>query len=190
MFSSTCRIRLYFGDECTGSYLFTKAGVYTIHVTITDKYGASGSAERIVVMYDPSAGFVTGGGWIDSPVGAYKPDASLAGKATFGFVSKYQKGATVPEGNTQFVFHAGNLNFHSKTYQWLVVSGGKFQYKGVGTINGAWETSASCCLRRMPNRPRMLAMSTCSASRSGTRTMVIRSFTTTASSRGWAADRS
>ena len=35
-----------------------------------------------------SAGFVTGGGWINSPVGAYVPDPELAGRANFGFVFK------------------------------------------------------------------------------------------------------
>jgi hypothetical protein len=57
--------------------------------------------------------------------------------ATFGFVSKYQKGSSVPTGNTEFQFHAGGLNFKSTSYEWLVVSGAKAQYKGVGTINGA-----------------------------------------------------
>ena len=28
------------------------------------------------------------------------------------------------------------MNFHSTSYQWLVVSGPKAQYKGAGTING------------------------------------------------------
>ena len=31
----------------------------------------------------------------------------------------------------------GNLNFHSSVHEWLVVSGDRVQYKGVGTINGA-----------------------------------------------------
>jgi hypothetical protein len=91
-----------------------------------------------LAIYDPSAGFVTGGGWINSPTGAYLPDPSLTGKATFGFVSKYLKGATVPIGNTEFQFHAGGMNFSSTNYEWLVVSGsgGRAQYKGTGTING------------------------------------------------------
>ena len=89
-----------------------------------------------MVVYDPTAGFVTGGGWFNSPAGAYKTDPGLVGEANFGFVSKYKKGATVPDGNTQFVFRAGDLNFHSNLYQWLVVAGGKAQFKGVGTING------------------------------------------------------
>src|SRR5207249_10806065 len=57
-------------------------------------------------------------------------------RATFGFVSKYQKGATVPTGNTEFQFQAANLNFHSDQYDWLVVAGARAQYKGTGTING------------------------------------------------------
>jgi hypothetical protein len=60
----------------------------------------------------------------------------LTGKASFGFVSKYQKGATVPTGNTEFQFHVAKFNFSSTSYQWLVVSGAKAQYKGTGTVNG------------------------------------------------------
>jgi hypothetical protein len=47
------------------------------------------------------------------------------------------KGTTVPTGQTEFQFQAGDLNFHSTVYEWLVVSGCKAQYKGTGTINGA-----------------------------------------------------
>jgi len=91
----------------------------------------------MVVIYDPNAGFVTGGGWINSPAGAFTPMPMLTGKATFGFVAKYQNGATVPTGNTEFQFKAGALNFSSTSYEWLVISGGrKAQYKGFGTING------------------------------------------------------
>lgn len=59
------------------------------------------------------------------------------GKATFGFVAKYKKGASVPEGNTEFVFRAADLNFHSSSYDWLVVTGSDYaRFKGTGTING------------------------------------------------------
>jgi PKD repeat protein len=121
----------------SGSHTYTSAGVYTILLTITDACGAQSQAKfEYIVVYDPDGGFVTGGGWIDSPLGAYRQDISLTGKATFGFVSKYQKGAKVPTGNTEFQFKAGNLNFKSSIYEWLVISGAKAQYKGSGTING------------------------------------------------------
>jgi hypothetical protein len=72
-----------------------------------------------------------------SPLGAYTADPSLTGKANFGFVSKYQKGAFVPTGQTEFQFKVADLNFRSDSYDWLVVAGAKAQFKGSGTINGS-----------------------------------------------------
>jgi len=119
---------------------FDTASIHTIAVTATDSEGNIAQSEEILLaVYDPSAGFVTGGGWIMSPEGAYTPDPAMTGKATFGFVSKYKKGATLPTGETEFQFKAGNLNFMSTSYEWLVVAGAKAMYKGTGTINGAGE---------------------------------------------------
>jgi hypothetical protein len=119
-------------------HVYTEAGIYTIDLKVTDDDGDSGQSEfQYVVVYDPQGGFVTGGGWIDSPAGAYRPDPSLCGKANFGFVSKYKKGASTPTGQTEFVFRAGDLNFHSSSYDWLVVTGSNYaRFKGSGTING------------------------------------------------------
>lgn len=120
------------------SHTYTAPGVYTIELAVTDNYDGTGKSEfRYVVVYDSSAGFVTGGGWIDSPAGAYVADPTLTGKANFGFVSRYKKGADTPTGNTEFQFHAGNLNFHSDTYYWLVIAGSTAKFKGDGMINGA-----------------------------------------------------
>ena len=106
-------------------------------VTVIDGCGNSAyQVFQFVVIYDPSAGFVTGGGWINSGAGAYVANPGLTGKANFGFVSKYAKGANVPTGETEFQFQVGNLNFHSTVYEWLVIAGTKAQYKGSGTING------------------------------------------------------
>lgn len=122
----------------TGNHTFTATGVYEIKLRVTDDDGdASEAVFQYVVVYDPQGGFVTGGGWINSPVGAYLNNPALTGKANFGFVSKYLKGANVPTGNTEFQFKAGNLNFHSTSYDWLVVAGHKAQYKGSGRINNA-----------------------------------------------------
>ena len=119
--------------------LYTAAGVYTVKVTVTDDDSGSIAGEyNYVVVYDPSAGFVTGGGWIKyDDLSCPVLCSGVAGRASFGFVSKYQKGADKPTGNTRFEFHAGTLAFVSTNYEWLVVSGGKAQFKGTGTINGA-----------------------------------------------------
>jgi PKD repeat protein len=120
-----------------GSHAYATPGIYTVTVTVDDGYGNTDTATfEYVVVYDPNGGFVTGGGWIDSPMGAYVNDPSLTGKANFGFVAKYQKGANVPVGNTEFQFKAGDLNFKSTSYEWLVVASSKAQFKGEGTING------------------------------------------------------
>ena len=96
-----------------------------------------------MVVYDPSAGFVTGGGWIDSPPGACGPAAPAGvciddptGRASFAFVARYKKGADVPEGQTGFRFEAGDLKFRSDSYEWLVVAGkDRAQFKGIGSVN-------------------------------------------------------
>jgi len=123
--------------SCTDTRTYTTAGVYTVSVKVKDDdTGSATKTFEFVVVYDPTAGFVTGGGWINSPAGAYVADPSLTGKANFGFVSKYKKGANTPEGQTEFQFQVGNFNFHSSVYDWLVVAGPKVQYKGTGTVNG------------------------------------------------------
>ena len=114
-----------------------EAGVCKMVASVQDKAGNVQTLEIMFVIYDPSAGFVTGGGWIDSPAGAYAADPLAYGKATFGFVSKYLNGATVPTGKTEFQFHAAGMNFKSTSYEWLVVAGSKAICKGVGIINGA-----------------------------------------------------
>lgn len=122
----------------TGSHAYTAAGVYTVVVTITDDDGGvDTSTYQYVVIYDPNGGFVTGGGWINSPAGAYRPDPTLTGRANFGFVSRYRPGhPELPVGNTQFQFQTGNMNFHSNAYEWLVIAGPRAQFRGTGTING------------------------------------------------------
>lgn len=120
----------------TPTHSYSEAGIYDVQVTVTN-VGGSTTYNTLAVVYDPTGGFATGGGWIDSPAGAYVADPSLAGKANFGFVSKYQKGASVPTGNTEFQFQTADLNFHSDSYDWLVISGSDHaMFKGVGTING------------------------------------------------------
>ncbi|MCF1751156.1 MBG domain-containing protein, partial [Mariniradius sediminis] len=110
-------------------------GVYEVTATV-----GSGCASSIayIPVFDASGSFVTGGGWINSPAGALVADPTIVGKANFGFVSKYKKGSTQVDGNTEFQFQAGSLNFKSTMHESgsLVISGGRATYRGTGTING------------------------------------------------------
>ena len=130
-------------DESTESVAgqlgpFASAGVHEVCVRGADVAGNVAVPEcTLLAVFDPNGGFVSGGGWFTSPTGAYLADPDLTGKANFGFVSKYLKGATVPTGSTEFQFRTGNLNFHSTAYEWLVVAGARAQYKGSGRINNS-----------------------------------------------------
>ena len=79
----------------------------------------------------------SGGEWINSSEGACRLDPLLTGITTF--VSKYQKDANVPTGNTEFQFMVADLDLKSTSYDWLVIAGAKAQHEGTGTINGAGE---------------------------------------------------
>lgn len=120
-----------------GTHAYTTPGVYEVTVTISDEAGESDTQVfQYIVVYDPSGGFVTGGGWINSPAGAYAAEPTSSGRANFGFVSKYKKGQTTPTGETEFQLKGDGFAFHSDAYEWLVLSGAKARYKGTGAVNG------------------------------------------------------
>ncbi len=122
----------------TGSHTYAATGVYSVSLTVSDADGGSGTASYdFIVVYDPTSGFVTGGGWIASPAGANASKPAFAGKASFGFVSKYFKKATNPRGDTRFVLHGAAFDFKAKAYDSLTVAGALAQYAGSGTVNGA-----------------------------------------------------
>jgi hypothetical protein len=97
----------------------------------------SGNIGGYIVEYDTSiATRVTGGGWIDSPEGAFPEDPDLTDKANFGFVAMSQKDEAQPKG--QIEFQVGDLNFHSGDYDVLVVKsdGIEAEFSGSGKLNG------------------------------------------------------
>ena len=113
-------------------------GVHRVELSATDVEGNGARLPEplLIVVYDPNGGFVTGGGWIDSPAGAYSADETLTGRATFGFVAKYQKGMTAPKGETEFAFKAGISRSSSESYEWLVVTEQRPNSRETGTRNG------------------------------------------------------
>jgi PKD repeat protein len=121
----------------TATHEYAVPGVYAIKLTVVDDDGGEGeSIFRYVVIYDSGGGFVTGGGRIVSPEGAYTSDPSLTGKTNFGFNCKYKKNSSIPTGQTEFQFKGTDFNFHSDSYEWLVMSSVRAWYKGTGTLNG------------------------------------------------------
>ncbi|MBI2613808.1 MAG: hypothetical protein HYW62_03470 [Candidatus Levybacteria bacterium] len=122
----------------SGTHTYTAAGVYTVSVTVTDNHGASGTASySSVVIYDPSAGFVTGSGSFNSQLGAYIQNPTVTGQLKFNIQAKYNGNNTVPAGKINLDFKGGNFSFDSTSLQWLVINGNKAVLKGIGTINGS-----------------------------------------------------
>ncbi|HEX9985676.1 MAG TPA: DNA/RNA non-specific endonuclease [Thermoanaerobaculia bacterium] len=110
---------------CTASRTYAAAGTYGVAITVTDDDGGSASTSfNYVVVVDATSGFMTAGGFIDTP----------AGKGHFNVNAKYKKGGSAPEGKTSFKLSGSD--FDSTNLQWLVVNGANAQLKGTGTING------------------------------------------------------
>lgn len=133
-----------------GSHSYLTPDVYQIKVTVNYHDPSTDDLEFVhvgvldfVVVYDPAGGFVTGGGWFDSPPDAYTPndrdDTNVTGKAHFGLVSRYKKGQSAPDGSTNFRFAAGDLEFNATAYDWMIITGARARYKGKGSVNGGAE---------------------------------------------------
>lgn len=117
-------------------------GVYDVKLVVTDDCGDETeiTSETYLVIYDMDGGFVTGGGWYNSPEGALVGTITT-GTVNFGLFSKYKKnGNGEIKGNTNIQFSEGDFHFKSESYDnmSLVISGEKkATYKGVGTVNNS-----------------------------------------------------
>lgn len=125
------------GFEVDASHAYTTPGIYTVALEVTDNFGQTDVVEhQYIVVFDPDGGFVTGGGWFDSPAGAYPDEPELTGRVNFGFNAKYKNNSIEPTGETNVQLDAGDLHFKSTSHDWLVVVGDLAIYQGKGEING------------------------------------------------------
>ena len=127
----------------TGTYSFASTGVYAVRMDVSDSSGQTGSADAVgqvnaeVVIYQPSGGYAAGGGWLDSPAGAYAGDPTLAGKVNYAFVSRYYKNATKSTGETELDFRLAKFRFNALNFDIQTISGGRAKYRGSGRVNGS-----------------------------------------------------
>ena len=75
--------------------------------------------------------------WITSLAGAYAGQSVTDRQSEFRLRLQIPEGCKTPTGETSFQFKVGGLDFVSQSYDWLVVSGARAQYKGLGSMNGA-----------------------------------------------------
>jgi CSLREA domain-containing protein len=120
------------GSAITGDHTYSAPGSYTIRLTVRDSAGAIVQERfRYVVVYDPGGAFSVGGGWIDSPAGAYAPAPSFTGRASFGFVAQ-RNGADASSSQPQLGFAVADLSFSSAAYECRVLSPASAQCVGTG----------------------------------------------------------
>jgi PKD repeat protein len=122
----------------SGKHTYDTPGVYAVALEVTDDdEDWNESVFEYVVVYDSNDEFIAGGGWIGSTSKAYIANPELRGEASFGFVSKYREGIDTPTGKAELRFHVADLDFHSREYQWLMVTDLNVQFSGRGAINGS-----------------------------------------------------
>ena len=82
---------------------------YHVQATVVGDYYVSGIAEDVLVVFDPSLGFTTGGGWFYWPgtcSGYPECDGEYPGdKTNFGYTMKYNKKATKVQGSLLLISH-------------------------------------------------------------------------------------
>jgi len=136
-----------FGDGGIGSgvsvtHSYDLPGIYEVVLTVTDNMGAEATDVVMAVVYDPDAGFATGGGWFipggpKSDDGDMLPGLDHTSPANFGFVVKYKPGATSPKGQLEFQYQQGDFNLHSSGIDWLVIVNNNWaKFHGIATIKG------------------------------------------------------
>ena len=84
-----------------------------------------------------STGWLSGGGAITSPAGAWSRAPGAAGPATFGLAVRRLGDERVPTGFAALTFEAGDLELRSSGFDWLLFAGGIGTAAGWGTVNGA-----------------------------------------------------
>lgn len=107
--------------NCTADHAYERAGMDTITVEVADDDGGKDSGQRMVVVYDPRAGLVSGSG-------------TLADGAGFSVTSKYLSvDSTVPTGAVTLAVPTGDGRqaLVSTHLDWLVITPeGKVAVKG------------------------------------------------------------
>lgn len=85
-------------------------------------------------VYQPTQGNVSASGAYLSRPGAYLPDYSLEGRATFGLHTKTKPRSNTTSAKLRFVVVAGALEFQSRSIDYVVINGTRADVRGRGML--------------------------------------------------------
>ncbi|MDP2339260.1 MAG: PKD domain-containing protein, partial [Bacteroidota bacterium] len=125
------------GTNLSGNHVYGQTGLYDVTLTIEDACGKTDTETfSYVVIYNSCDGFITGGGYINTPAGAYAAKPTSTDKSEYEFEAKYHKGALAPKGEFKFKMHSGNFEVKSTSLDWLMVNNDQAILKGSASVNG------------------------------------------------------
>ncbi|NLG27517.1 MAG: PKD domain-containing protein, partial [Chloroflexi bacterium] len=94
------------GDAKCVTFSFSGVPVNAYLATVEVDGGYyTGSSQDVLVVYDPSLGFTTGGGWFYWPDTADEATGYAGDRTTFGYTIKYNKKTTNLQGNLVMIRH-------------------------------------------------------------------------------------
>jgi uncharacterized delta-60 repeat protein len=110
--------------------------VYKISVASSAAGGCEAQTSVLYVhVYDPEAGFVSGGGWSDSPANAEYELMRQGGMLYWGFVARFRDEEKV-QGSALVILDAGPTIFRSTSVEdgSLVISANRAFFRGTGVL--------------------------------------------------------
>jgi uncharacterized delta-60 repeat protein len=112
--------------------------VYKVSVTYGGGAGCPTQDTTLYVhVFNPEAGFVTGGGWINSPTNIDYEFMQKGTRASFGLMARYKKGEeNQVQGQTHLLLENSSFYFRSTQQEarTLVISGNQAFYRGSGKV--------------------------------------------------------
>jgi hypothetical protein len=123
------------GRSATRKHVYTRAGVFTLSMMLSDGPATDWPAWGVVGIYDP-ARTLTGSGSAVSPATACLLNAKCGVTSTAGFSvsAKYARGATKP--TICIAYSAAGFNLTANSGDWFAAANGYGTIQGTGKVNG------------------------------------------------------
>lgn len=126
--------------SCDRVHVYTRPGMFTVQLTVTDDDTGSDMSTTMVIVYDPDGGFATAGAHLDSQVGALATEPDAEGRLSVQLNPGYRphdEGPAPGRGKVQARLTGTAFELESTALEWLVVtSDDKVAVKGTATVGG------------------------------------------------------